>query len=196
LLRITGGEFRGRLIHAPSGARTRPTQARLRQALFNSLQARIGGARVLDLFSGSGALALEALSWGAERAVLVESGRAALKAIERNVAALGVEPRVLVVTEPLPAALTVLREQGPFDIVLADPPYGEGWESKLLVDLPWNELLAPGGVLCLEWSPLKGRSDALPEKVGALSAIRDRTYGDSRLTTYELSGVEVDPNRS
>src|SRR4051812_18174623 len=91
MLRITGGEFRGRSLHAPKGDHTRPTQSKLRQALFNSLQASLPDARVLDLFAGSGALGFEALSRGAAHVHFIESARPVAKLIEKN----GAELRVL-----------------------------------------------------------------------------------------------------
>ena len=75
--------------------------------------------------------------------------------------------------------------EGPFDLVLADPPYEDGWELALLFRLPWDELLAPGGVFCLEWGVQKSRFEGLPEQVPHLAKVREKSYGDSALSTYE-----------
>src|SRR5688572_8139969 len=166
MIRITGGELRGRSIRTPrvpergSGG-TRPTQAKLRQALFNSLQLHIADARVLDLFAGPGTLGFEALSRGAERVVFVESARHVSKLIGENARELGLEERVRVLSEPVERAAAHLGEDAPFDIVLADPPYAGGFELPVL-SMPWDSLLKPGGFLCLEWGKVKSVVDELP----------------------------------
>lgn len=185
MLRITGGEFRGRLIAAPPGDATRPTQSRLRQALFNSLQASIPDAKVLDLFAGSGALAFEALSRGAALAVLVENARPAIKAIQKNVADLKVQDRVRLISLSVDELGSELEPLGPFDVVLADPPYADGWEIKLLEELPWDQLLVPGGFLSLEWGTQKSKPETLPEETAFLVKVREKTYGETILTTYQ-----------
>ena len=182
MLRITGGELRGRSLEAPAGDRTRPTQAKLRQALFNSIQADLPDARVLDLFSGSGALAFEALSRGAAHAVSVESARPAAKLISKNAAALGVRERFTLIEDSVDRAWG--RLAGPFDVVLADPPYAAGWELRLLQEFPWQSLLSEGGVFCLEWGTQKSRAETLPEHIAFLEKVREKTYGESVLTTY------------
>ncbi len=190
MLRLTGGEFRGRLIHTPAQRASgrdlvRPTQARLRQALFNSLQTVIPDAKVLELFAGSGALGFEALSRGAASVVFVEDARSVLKLLERNVAELKVEDRVRILGESVAhAGRRRLEALGPFDLVLADPPYEEGWELKLLEQLDWDKLLAAGGYFCLEWGTQKSKVDELPEEAPFLIKVREKNYGDSVLTTY------------
>jgi 16S rRNA (guanine966-N2)-methyltransferase len=189
MIRITGGELRGRSIRTPrvpekgSGG-TRPTQAKLRQALFNSLQLHIGGAKILDLFAGPGTLGFEALSRGAERVVFVESARGVTRLISENARELGLEERIRIFSEPVERAASHLTEEAPFDIVLADPPYALGLEMPVL-SMPWNTLLAPEGFLCLEWGKVKSVVDALPDRVGALTKVREKAYGDSVLTTYK-----------
>jgi 16S rRNA (guanine966-N2)-methyltransferase len=177
------------MIDSPSGERTRPTQARTRQALFNSVQAHAPGANVLDLFAGSGLLGFEALSRGAARATLVESARAAVKCIAKNARTLGVEDRVTIVGEPLERSIERIGALAPFDLVLADPPYAAGWELRLLDELPWGEWLAPDGLLCLEWGRVKSKVDALPDATPFLVKAREKIYGESVLTTYTRAGV-------
>lgn len=186
MLRLTGGEFRGRLIQTPPSDRTRPTQSKLRQALFNSIQAHVPGTRVLDLFAGSGALGFEALSRGAEEVVFAESSRSAIKLIEKNAATLGVTDRVKLVTEPLlnAGALHRIGASAPFGVILADPPYSGGWELKLIESIPWDQWLSEDGLFCLEWGTQKSRVDELPEKLPFLVKTREKEYGDSILTTY------------
>jgi 16S rRNA (guanine966-N2)-methyltransferase len=193
MLRLTGGEFRGRLIESPGSERVRPTQARMRQALFNSLQSKIRDANVLDLFAGSGALGFEALSRGAEKVVFVEQDRSALKLIAKNAATLGVQDRIKIISESVDRAWSRVLLCAPFDIVLADPPYAAGWEERLLLEAPWSELLATGGCFCLEWGTRKSQVKKLSDRVHFLVKRRERIYGESVLTTYQADdGVDAD----
>ena len=184
MLRLTGGIFRGQGIQAPKNSGTRPTQAKLRQALFNSLQLYLQDAKVLDLFAGSGALGFEALSRGAQEVVFVEESRTVVKLIEKNSDLLGVREKVHLLGMSVDQAVPKILKSAPFDIVLADPPYQEGWEMKLLTQLPWNELLAEGGRFCLEWGVQKSAVSELPAELPYLEKVREKTYGDSILTTY------------
>jgi 16S rRNA (guanine966-N2)-methyltransferase len=185
MLRLTGGIFRGRTIQSPSTNQTRPTQAKLRQALFNSLQSHIPEARVLDLFAGSGALGFEALSRGATEIVFVESARNAIKLIEQNAETLEVEDQIHILRDSAHSITTKLAQFAPFDVILADPPYEEGWELKLLTTWPWSDLLTPDGHFCLEWGLKKSVVTALPDRVPFLEKVREKNYGDSVLTTYK-----------
>src|SRR5262249_41616293 len=131
LMRIISGEHRGRSITAPPGRTTRPTPDRVRGALFSALESRLGGpgslegVRVLDLFAGSGALGLEALSRGAAHAVFVERDRAALRALQDNLATLKLGDRARVMPEDAVHAVRALAARGErFDAVLVDAPYG------------------------------------------------------------------------
>jgi 16S rRNA (guanine966-N2)-methyltransferase len=192
MLRLTGGEFRGRSIQTPPDRPgknvVRPTQARLRQALFNSLQTVIADAKVLDLFAGSGALGFEALSRGAASVVFVEEARPALKCLERNIVDLQVTERARVLADSVERVSKRLAAYGPFDLVLADPPYAAGWEVKLLESLAWGELLSEGGHFCVEWGAQKSQVSELPERVPFLVKVREKNYGDSILTTYQREG--------
>jgi 16S rRNA (guanine(966)-N(2))-methyltransferase RsmD len=184
MIRITGGEWKGRTLATPPALSTRPTQARLRQALFNSIQFAIPGAKVLDLFSGSGALGLEALSRGAAEAILVENQRVALEAIARNLRELVPGPAVRLVKEDVFKAEPQLRRLGPFDFVFADPPFAEGYEMRLLEEFEWSGLLSPTGQFLLEWGAKKSKIAVLPDETTHLTKIREKVYGDSILTTY------------
>jgi len=190
MLRITGGEFRGRMIRTPRGAEiTRPTQARLRQALLNSIQMRIPGARVLDLFAGSGSLAIEALSRGAAAAVCVENHKQVIAVLEQNRDELRLGKRLRVIASSVESAWSRVVSEGPYDIIFADPPYAAGWEQKLLDSAPWRELLTADSLFCLEWGAKKSESKELPEQVagGFLFKVREKIYSESILTTYRHS---------
>lgn len=188
MIRLTGGEFRGRSIRTPASLHTRPTQAKLRQALFNSIQAYVPEARVLDLFAGSGALGFEALSRGATSVVFVESVRSVAALIEQNARELGVQNRVTIRCEDAATAFKRLAEAGAkataFDVVMADPPYSEGWETRLVAEPAWDRLLTAEGIFCLEWGIVKAQVDAIPDETRLLVKAREKNYGDSRLTTY------------
>lgn len=184
MIRITGGELKGHPLVTPPDQQTRPTVAKLRQALMNSIQFEVADAKVLDLFAGSGALGFETLSRGALLAVFVESGKHAIQAIEKNIKTLKVQDRSKLIAGPIEKTWEQAAALGPYQIVFADPPYSEGWEMKLLETMPWERLLEVGGLFCLEWGKHKSKVDTLPEKISGLEKIREKTYGDSYLTHY------------
>lgn len=186
MLRLTSGSFKGRSILTPAHLKTRPTQAKLRQALFNSIQAITPEARVLDLFAGSGSLGFEALSRGASEVVFVEISASVAKLIEKNAESLGVMDKVRVLVGSIDSYKETLHRLGPFDLVLADPPYGMGWELKLIQGFSWDTLLSEDGVFCFEWGEGQGQLKELPESGPFLVKIREKHYGDSRLTTFKL----------
>lgn len=130
-MRVVAGELKGRRIESPDGDRTRPTTDKVREAVFNALGSVqvIAGSRVLDLFAGTGAMGIEALSRGAAHCTFVENDRAALAVLRRNLDSLGVADRSTVVTAD---AYRAAGASGEFDVLIADPPYGEtDWSSLL-----------------------------------------------------------------
>ena len=177
MTRIGGGMAKGRRLAVPARG-TRPTSERTREALFNTLRAHLdlGGAAVLDLYAGSGAVGLEALSRGAARVVLVESERTAAQTLQRNVATVGL-PGAQVVRRPVSAALDAAAE--PFDLVFADPPYDlpDTDVADLLDALAGRGWLAESAVIVVE------RSARSPEPVwpSGIALITQRRYGDGRL---------------
>ncbi len=186
MIRITGGEFRGRsLVTAGLKQSTRPTGVKLRQACFNALQFQLPGALVLDLFAGSGALGLEALSRGAARAVFVEVEPSAVRCLQLNLQALQVEQQAKVLPVSVEQAWKRLAPEMPFQLIFADPPYQAGYELKLLEQIPWEQALAPQGLFCLEWSPKTARFQELPNEINGLEKTREKSYGESRLTFYK-----------
>ena len=170
MIRVVSGEFGGRKLAVPDGLATRPTTDKVRQAVFNSLDSAglIDGAAVVDLFAGSGALGIEALSRGAATCVFVERDRAALHALRANISTLGLEQRTTVVTSDVPAWVPALRG---IDLALIDPPYEfDGWEQLLTV-LQVPDVVAEAG-----------RPIEPPE---GWEAVRSRRYGRTWVTQLE-----------
>lgn len=150
-MHIIGGKFKRRPLIAPKSEKVRPTTSQLREALFNICQLTIEGARFLDLFAGSGAMGLEALSRGATHATFVDLNRLSIAAIKKNIAALHVESQSRVFLLPaLKAAQLLCKQNEVFDLIYADPPYGEGFSQIILEFIDSHPLLAPGGSLFIE----------------------------------------------
>ena len=180
-MRIIAGEWRGRPLRAPQGDTTRPTADRTRETLFSMLTSRLGtfeGLFVADLFAGSGALGLEALSRGAERALFVEQDAAALRTLRENIAALRAQPRCDV------RAGSVLAlgpaKQAP-DLVLIDPPYESGAGAVALDKLRRLGWIAPGAWISVETS----RREMIDVKGFEVNAVRDS--GKARLHLLRLT---------
>ncbi|MFC7537964.1 16S rRNA (guanine(966)-N(2))-methyltransferase RsmD [Sphingomonas sp. GCM10030256] len=174
-MRIIAGEWRGRKLAAPHGLSTRPTADRTRETLFSMLASRLGsfdGLTVADLFAGSGALGLEALSRGAAHATFVETDSAARRTIEANAAAFRAQERISIRAH----SATALPSGRLFDLILADPPYGAGAGSQLVRAIAATGWLAPGGWLAIETA----RGDAVDPADYVLDAERDT--GRARLT--------------
>ena len=153
-MRITGGQAARRILKVPKGLDVRPTPDLVKQAVFNSLGARVEGARVLELFAGSGALSLECLSRGASAVLCVEKSHRHAEFIRSNAAAAGFEGILETRTQDVFPVMHQLAESGrQFDLILADPPYGEknvnrrstSFAQQLLDDKHLPKLLAPGG---------------------------------------------------
>ena len=186
-MRITGGKFRSRPLDAPRGSATRPTSDRVREALFAILGSRssFDGARVLDLYAGTGALAFEALSRGARSALVVESARAPLLAIQANARSLDVLSSVQVVATTVERAVATIHKAAPFELVFADPPYAAIGDGKAVLALQSvlecpSGLLAAGGCLVVEHA----KDDPAPVLAG-VAFVESRRYGDTTLSFYD-----------
>ena len=166
------GEFKGRRLEAPPGVRTRPTADRVREALF-SILADVTGARVLDLYAGSGALGIEALSRGAESALFVERDRRAAATVERNLASLGLEAPVV----RQDALRFLARAEGTFDLVFCDPPYDSA--SRLAGSLAER---LPG--VTTEGTRIVTESDKRKPLELPFPLVTERSYGDTRIAIY------------
>jgi len=182
-VRVISGEFGGRRLEAPRGRGTRPTSDRVREALFMALEP-LAGAHVVDLYAGSGALGIEALSRGAARADFVESERAALATLRANLGTLGLDDRARVWPLVLPRGLDrIAAELAGADLVLADPPYGGEEAGALLRALGASGRLKPGTRVVVEHHA----KDGLPERAGSLTRTRERRYGETVVSTYRAT---------
>ena len=172
-MRVIAGRWGGRRLQAPPGDATRPTSDRVREALFSVLGPRVGGAHVLDLFAGSGALGIEALSRGATSAVFVERDARAAATINRNLDALGAEGDV----RRQDALRFLASGEGPFDLVFCDPPY----DSASRLAGPLAERLP---ALTRETARIVTESDKRNPLDLPFPLVVERTYGDTRIAIH------------
>jgi 16S rRNA (guanine966-N2)-methyltransferase len=177
-MRIIAGQWRGRPLVAPPGEATRPTSERAREALFSMLASRLGdfdGLRVADLYAGTGALGLEALSRGAAHAIFVESDKAAVTALRANIAKCGADLSTTVLAQPVQA---IGRAPAPFDLLLLDPPYGEGLALPALARLVEYGWVAPHALVSVETA----KKEALAPPGFALDTMRH--HGKAQLHLF------------
>lgn len=180
-MRVIAGSAKGRQLKAPRGMNTRPTADRVKEALFNILGLRIVDSLFLDLFSGTGNMAIEAISRGAQKAVLLERQRNALQVIKANLTLTGFDAQAEVMAMDVQQGLALLGQRmTTFNIIFIDPPYLKGYEQPTLEGIINNNLLAGGGIVVIESSKL----DRLPALVGNLVGIRQERYGDTVLSFY------------
>lgn len=181
-LRVTGGSARGTPLAEPRGVRLRPTSGLVREAVFNVLGDLVEGARVLDLYAGTGALGIEALSRGAAEALFIEADAASCQAIVQSLARTGFSDRGRILRGKLPGALK--SAPGPFDLVLMDPPYHDEAAPETLNLLA--ERLAASGIVVYE----HGSKYNPPERPKGLVQSERRVYGDSAIVLYVLQEGE------
>jgi 16S rRNA (guanine966-N2)-methyltransferase len=174
-VRVIAGEFRGRQLVAPRGTATRPTSDRVREALF-SILGDIAGARVLDLFAGSGALAIEALSRGASQATLVDSSAAAIAAVKRNLEAVGARAEVRR-EQALPFLGRARAARRQYDLVFLDPPYGHASTLGRELSSALAPIIAPAGRVISE-------SDRRAPLELELALLDERRYGDTLIRIH------------
>jgi 16S rRNA (guanine966-N2)-methyltransferase len=176
-MRIIAGAHKGRALKTPKWAGLRPTSDKLRETLFNIVQHRVDGSRVLDLFSGTGAIALEALSRGAISATCVESDRRAAGLIAENAALCRESERCVIIRDVASRVLEKPLPGGPFDIIVLDPPYDYAALGEAVTKA--GEQRAAGGIVILEHA-----TRVTPPRARGLTLTRTVTSGDSALTFY------------
>lgn len=181
-MRIISGTARGKRLASFQGDAIRPTPDRVREAVFSILVSRMGklqGIKVLDLFAGTGAMALEALSRGAEKAVLVDPGPEAQRVIPSNLHACRLQERSTFIRLDALSALSRLPDPS-YDLIFLDPPYGQGLAEKTITEIDRLELLAPEGILCAETD----RREQLPESFDGLVLDDRRIYGSTAVHLF------------
>jgi 16S rRNA (guanine(966)-N(2))-methyltransferase RsmD len=182
MIRVIAGQAGGRYLKSPRGLATRPTASRVRESIFSRLAARIefGGRSVLDLFAGSGALGIEALSRGAERATFVDSSRAAARVIAENLRTLDLSHRARVMCLDVFSAMARVRERREtFDLVFMDAPYGKELTERTLQRLIELKLLASDAWLAVELSSREATPALSP-----IGKFLESTIGDHRIALY------------
>ena len=173
-MRVIGGTLRGRRLIAPAGRATRPTADRIRESIFNILGGSVRDKRVLDLFAGTGALGIEALSRGASRAVFVDQANAALAALRRNIQDLGLQARSRVIPWNILKNLNCLQaEPEAFDLVFMDPPYETHTVTPAVVALVSCGALAPDACIVIEHST----REPIAQSLAGLSLTDQRRFG-------------------
>lgn len=172
-MRVIAGQARGCTLVAPEGLLTRPTADRIKESLFNIIQAELADISFLDLFAGSGAIGIEALSRGAGKAVFADNSLQSINAIDKNLQKTRLAERAVVLRMDSLQAIDCLSKKGEaFDIIYADPPYAKGFITKILNEIVSKELLRENGLIIVE----QGSGEQLPEVAG-LEVYREKKYG-------------------
>lgn len=174
-MRIIAGTMRGRNLKTGAGLWTRPTSDKVKGAIFNVLRNKVVDAKVLDLFAGTGSLAIEALSRGAKEAVLVEESPAAWKIIRENLETVGVLDCTTLIRQD--ALRYLVSNQEVFDLIFLDPPYRQGLVAQVLPVLANPCRLSPEGVIVVETD----KDEGLPEELDPLEIRKVSKYGDTRV---------------
>jgi len=185
-LRIISGSARGRKLAEFESFSIRPTSDRVREALFSILNSKVGnlaGQSVLDLFAGSGAMGLEALSRGAQSALLVDQAKESIELIKKNAASTGLLEKSSVVLAD--AKQFISKQNVAFDLIFMDPPYSKQDTAELLQLIAEKNLLKPQGVICIETAD----TTLLPETVKTLVQFDRRKYGSTSISFYQLGDL-------
>lgn len=177
-MRIIAGEFKGRRLESPADYSVRPTTDKVKEALFSILSQKIWGSRVLDLFSGSGNIGIEALSRGAAECVFCDNSRESLRLIKSNIAHCKAQEGARVI--PGDFRKTLMNLEGKFDIIFLDPPYDKGLLEPAFELIREQNLLADDGVIIAEHR----REEDLPEEFCGFEKQKERRYGIIKLSIY------------
>lgn len=181
-MRIIGGKYRGRKIEFPKDGGTRPTKDRIRESVFNLVMGTIPGSCVLDLFSGSGAYGLEAISRGAEKIVFVDNSPESIKIIKNNVEDLKIDQKsVEVILGDSIKTIEQLSKSGEkFDIIISDPPYGRGMTRNILLAISKYAILSQSGNIIMEYNT----EEQVPDSVGDICLLKKKVYKDISVSVY------------
>lgn len=187
-MRVIAGKAKGRQLKAPKGQETRPTAARVKEAIFSVLSQRLPGSHVLDAFAGSGALGIEALSRGAAKAVFIEESTAGAAVIKENIAKSGFSEQSRVYTGDFLRIIKSWPSQGRerFELVFLDPPYNKGLIAKSLSALADREILAEDALIVIETS---AAAREYAQENGFFETIKESKYGDTAVIYLAWKGV-------
>jgi len=187
-MKIIAGNYKGRIIEMPGGIR--PTSDKVRESLFEILKNRIAGANFLDLYCGSGAIGIEALSRGAGKAMFIDNNRNCVSILKRNLNKVGISQVAYHIYNK--DCIDILRRGGfetrPYDIVFLDPPYHTDLAKNTLIGLSSCDILTPNVLIIAEVF----KKESLPEKLGIFEKIRSSKYGDTLLEFYNKGQVTGD----
>lgn len=187
-MHVIAGSAKGRRLLTPKDQSIRPTSSRVKEAIFSILAPRVVHARFLDLFAGTGAIGIEALSRGASHVVFVEPARESLTLLRQNIERCGMAAQADVMART--AAEFLRRSSGSrcFDIIFADPPYDQ-LPRNVLSSIAQSAILGPNSIVILEHAS----AASVPEQIGRLVRIRQYRYGDTALSRFEMGTVEAGP---
>ncbi len=181
MIRITSGSAKGMRLQTPKGRGIRPTLGRVREAIFSMLATEIEGARLLDLYAGTGALGIEGLSRGAQHCTFIDSSKTAIQLIEENLQRTAFTNQATLLRQSLPEALTLL--DGKVRIVFCDPPYDRQLMHKTLIVLGDSRVLEEGAIVVAQTAK---KELSLSSQYGRLQAQKNKTYGETRIIFYQL----------
>ncbi len=191
MMKVIGGQFRGRNLYSVPGEATRPPLSRVRAAVANILVSYIDSAGVLDLFAGTGSYSIELISRGARFATCIDISPRAIQTIRKNMALLGIENQVEVMEGDALSILRLLERAGKtYDIALVAPPYFTGLDQKAMSALSPGTLISPWGIVVLQ----QHRREDFRETYGSLRLRKKYSYGDTRISTYTLAPSATNPD--
>jgi len=187
---VISGNLKGKRLFSVKGQDLRPTSDRVKEAIFDILQDEIRGQKVLDLFAGTGALGIEALSRGAKRAVFVEGSTHSLSALRRNIEECRLKERAEVLARDVRAGIRILDARGEsFELIFLDPPYGRGMARRALETLSQSSIVSPGALIVAEHSPAE-ELDSIPP----LQLVDYRKYRGTRVSFFRPEKESPDPH--
>jgi 16S rRNA (guanine966-N2)-methyltransferase len=187
-MRIIGGEFRSRLIEMPKGVEIRPTQDKVRQAIFNVLGNNLSGASILELFAGSGAFGIEAISRGARHVTFVDNNSICIKTIEKNLQSLDIPEEKYEITWANAISLfpRLSKESNQYDLIFLDPPYYKNIARKCLSNIDAYDILTPRGLVVVEHF----KKDRLDLDLNNLVPEKEKQYGDTIISLFRKKQYE------
>lgn len=185
-MRIIGGEYKSRSIAMPKGVEIRPTQDKVREAIFNIL-GDVSGKTMLELFAGSGAFGIEAISRGAKSVTFVDNNFRCTQTIKSNLESLGVDTAKynIIRTNALSVLPRLAKDKAKFDIIFSDPPYYKGIAKKCLINIDSYDILSPTAFILVEHF----KKDALDAQLKRLLFVEERHYGDTVITIFNFHPV-------